>query len=180
MAPQRSRLQMILEINSALGKKKKRRHTERGGGVFSQRRPDPERAALLCSTFKTKFTFWTLNFSNVAAAFSCHFHPTSNEHEGKEKCTLPYLGLIMKKKKRKKKAYAGKKIPINSFYNVMTLCVRLPTEFIFPLPLFPFKTCLWTERVSAGQTIKGLVNVNRKIEFNVMELVWMFDRVKHK
>lgn len=41
-APQRSRLQMILEINSAL---KKRGGIQSDGGNFSERRPDPKRSA---------------------------------------------------------------------------------------------------------------------------------------
>lgn len=95
-APQRSRLQMILEINSAL--KKKGRHIERRGELFwAAARPRAQRilqrAALLCSTFKTKFTFWTLNFSNGPLRSQA-----ISIQGGIEKYTLPYLGLYEKQK----------------------------------------------------------------------------------
>lgn len=129
VAPLRSQLQMILEINSAL---KKRGGIERRGELFSaSARPRAQRtlhsAALLCSTFKTKFTFWTLNFSNGAAAFSSHFHPISNEHKGIEKCTLPYPGLF------EKTIPVCRHTLVNSGYYVRR--VRLPTEFISPLQM---------------------------------------------
>lgn len=109
---------------------KKGRHTERWGELFpASARPRAHRtlqsAALLRSTFKTKFTFWTLNFSNGAAAFSSHFHPTSNEHEGMEKRTLPYLGLFEKTK------VICRHISVNSGYYASSLRVRLPAEFTF-------------------------------------------------
>lgn len=77
---------------------KKGRHTERRGELFwAAARPRAQRilqrAALLCSTFKTKFTFWTLNFSNGPLRSQA-----ISIQGGIEKYTLPYLGLYEKQK----------------------------------------------------------------------------------
>lgn len=155
-APQRSRLQMILEIHSVL---KKRGGIQSDGGNFSERRPDPERSAFCreprfsVALLKLNSHFELLTFQTgrcILKPFPCSLKWARDREIY---FTLPW-------------ALWETKVICRHISVKRSLRVRLSAEFIFSrqpqkkqtnilcfccLPAVPFYPLLWTERVFAWQ-----------------------------